>query len=246
MKPLGRHHMRLHQTKDRIERRADRSHGVRHGRQRDRHAFQGVAFGLTVQRLVLAELFEHDHRQKARARPSSWDNVERRGRLRDLFAIAAGELLAHRLDNLPLTGLRLQRPRHVLPELAQAMAAAALARRRRRDHHAFARKMVGERIALGTFARKSAHVGREGDRFFRRQFVLRGGGLRLFERQRQLIDQALRALRLLSVNLALQLGDPQLLLRDQRRVFRGFRPRHSQRRGVFFCEGEAGGVHDPE
>ena len=117
------------------------------------------------------------------------------------------------------------------------------------DHHAFAGEMVGERIAVGTLARKSAHGRGVGDGFFRRQFVLGGAGLRLFERQRQLIDQTRRALRLLSVNLALQLGDPQLLLRDQRRVFGGFRPRHRQfrfQRGDFFGKGEAGGVHDAE
>ncbi len=166
---------------------------------------------------MLAELFEHDHRQQARARPSSWNDVEGRRRLADLFP--------HRLDHLAPTGLRLKRPRHILAELAQAMAAAALARRRRIDHHALSGKMVGERIAFGTFARKSAHVGRLGDGLFRRQFVLRGGGLSLFERKRQ-INQALRALRLLSVNLAFQLGDPQLLLRDQR--FACFGPRHRQ------------------
>ena len=101
------------------------------------------------------------------------------GAWRDLLAIAARELLAHRLDHLPLTGLRFQRPRHVLAKLAQPVAAAACAGRRRRDHHAFAGKMVGERIAVGTLARKSANVRRLGDGFFRRQFVLRGAGFRL-------------------------------------------------------------------
>ena len=73
MQPLGRHHMGLDQSAERIERRADRAHGVGHGRQRDRRALQGIALGLTVQRLMLAELLEHDHRQQARARPSSRD-----------------------------------------------------------------------------------------------------------------------------------------------------------------------------
>ena len=155
------------------------------------------------------------------------------GAWRDLLAIAARELLAHRLDHLPLTGLRLQRPRHVLAELAQPVAAAARARRRRLDHHAFAGKMVGERIALGTLARKSAHVRRLGDGLFRRQFVFRGAGFQLFERQRQLIDQPRRALRPLSVDLALQLGDPQFLLRDQRQVFGRFGPGDGQFRGDF-------------
>ena len=79
MQSLGRHDMGLHQPQERIKHRADRAHGVGHGRQRDRHAFQGVAFGLAVQGLVLAELLEQDHRQQAGARPSSRDDVERRG-----------------------------------------------------------------------------------------------------------------------------------------------------------------------
>ena len=61
--------------------------------------------------------------------------------------------------------------------------------------------------------------------------MLRGGGRQLFERQRRLIDQARRALRPLSVNLALQFGDPQLLLRDQRHVFGCFGARDRQLRG---------------
>ena len=122
MQALGRHDMSFHKAKERIERRADRAHRVGHGRQRDRHAFQGITLGLTVQRLVLTELLEHDHRQEARPRPSPRDDMERRRRLRDLLAIAAGELLPHRLDHLPLTGLRFQRARHILAELAQAIA----------------------------------------------------------------------------------------------------------------------------
>ena len=86
-------------------------------------------------------------------------------------------------------------------------------------------------------------------------------GFQLFERQRQLIDQTRRAFRALPVNLALQLGDPQLLMGDQRHVFRrlGARDRQfggdlqalgfsrRQRRlqgGDFLSEGVACGVHE--
>ena len=120
------------------------------------------------------------------------------------------ELLPHRLDHLPLTRHQFQRAGHVLAELAQAIAAAALTRRRRIDHHALAGKMVRERIALGALARKSAHRRRLGDRLLRRKFVFRGVGLQLFECKRQLVDQPRRALRSLAVDLALQLGDPQV------------------------------------
>jgi hypothetical protein len=185
-----------------------------------------------------------------------------RGRcLRDLLAIAAGELLSNRLDHFPPTGLRFQRPRHVLAELAQPMAATARARRRRIDHHALPRKMVGERIALGAFAREAGDRGRFGDGFLRREFVFRGAGFQLFEAERQLINQTCRALRSLSVDLTLQLRDPQFLLRDQRHVFRRFRAgdrqfrlnfqafglRNGQRRfqgGIFSGKNGASGIHE--
>src|SRR6202043_1964753 len=104
MQALSRHDMAFHKAKERIERRADRPHGVRHGRQRDRNAFQSVALGLAVQGLMLTELLEHDHGQEAGSRPSPRDDMERRRRLRDLLAVAAGELLAYRLDHFSPAG----------------------------------------------------------------------------------------------------------------------------------------------
>ena len=159
--------------------------------------------------------------------------MERRRRLADLLAIPAGELLPHRLDHLPLARLRFQRPGHVLAELAQTIAAAAFAGRRRIDHHALARKMIGEGVAFGPLARESGDRRRLGDRLFRRQFVFGGAGFQLFERERQLVDQTRRAFRSLPVDLALQLGDPQLLLGDQRHVFRRLGPGDRQLRGDF-------------
>ena len=161
---LCRHDMAFHKAKKRIERRADRPHGVGHGRQRDRHAFQSVALGLAVQRLMLAELLEHDHGQQARPRPSPCNDMERRRCLRDLLTVAAGELLPDRLDHLPTTRLRFQGSRHVFAELAQTIAATALTRRRRFDHHTLAGKVIGESVALGTPARKTAHRRCLGDR----------------------------------------------------------------------------------
>ena len=63
MQALGRHDAGFDKTQERIERRADRAHRVGHGRESDRYAFQGVALGLAVQRLMLAELLEHNHGQ---------------------------------------------------------------------------------------------------------------------------------------------------------------------------------------
>ena len=149
MQALGRHDVGFDKTEERIERRADRAHRVGHGRESDRHAFQGVALGLAVQRLMLTKLLEHDHGQQAGTRPSPGDGVEGCGRLADLLAVSAGELLPDGLDHLPLARLRFQRPGHVLAELAQTVAAATFAGRRRIDHHAFARKVVGNVLRSG-------------------------------------------------------------------------------------------------
>ena len=160
----------------------------------------------------------------------------------DFLAIAAGELPSHRLDHLPLSGRGFQRPRHILAELAQPKAAAAHARRRRINHHALAGKMVGEGVAFGPLARKASDRRRFRDRLFRRQFVFRRAGFQLFEGERQLIDQPHRSFRLLPVDLTLQLGDPQFLLRDQRHVFRRLRAGDRQFRGDFqavrLCNGQ--------
>ncbi len=91
--------------------------------------------------------------------------------------------------------------------------------------------MIGECVALGTLARKSTHRRCLGDRCLRRKLVFRGARFQLFELQRQLLNQTRRALRSLPVDLALQLGDPQLLLGDQRHVFGRLGPRDHQLRG---------------
>ena len=186
---------------------------------------------------MLAELLKHDHGQEARSRPSPRDDMERRRRLRDLLAVATGELLPHRLDHFPPARLRLQGSRHILAELAQAVAATAFTRRRRIDHHTLAGKMIGECVALGTLARKSAHRRCLGDRCLRRKLIFRSACLQLFKCQRQLINQTRRALRSLPVDLALQLGNPQLLLGDQCHVFGRLGPRDRQLRGNLHSPG---------
>jgi hypothetical protein len=83
--------------------------------------------------------------------------------------------------------------------------------------------MFGERIAFGALARKFAYRRRLGDSLFGRQFIFSGICFQLFERQRQLVNQARRAFRSLAVDLALQLGNLQLLLGNQRSIFRRLR-----------------------
>ena len=189
MHAFCRHDMAFDEAKQRIERCANRPHGVGHRRQRDRHAFQSVALSLAIERLMLAELLKHDHGQQARPRPSPCNNVERRRCLRDLLTVAAGELLPNRLDDLPTTRLRFQGSGYVFAELAKTVAAAAFTRLRSFDHHTLAGKVIGKGVALGTSARKTAHRRCPGNRQFRRKFIFRGAGIQLLEHQRQLIDQ---------------------------------------------------------
>ena len=114
-------------------------------------------------------------------------------------------------------GDHLQRAGHVLAELAQAVAAAAL------------RNLIGGSITTRSRGRCSGKVLRSARlRVNPRTVVVLATassaassssvalGLQLFELQRQLIDQPRRAFRPLAVDLALEFGDPQLLLGDQR------------------------------
>ena len=93
--------------------------------------------------------------------------------------------------------------------------------------------MIGECIAFRALARKSGDRRRLGDSLFGREFVLRRAGFQLFKGERQLLDQPRRALRPLPEDLTLQFRDPKLLLRDQRHIFRRFRPGDRQFRRNF-------------
>jgi len=86
--------------------------------------------------------------------------------------------------------------------------------------------MLGEGLALGPLARKPTHSRRLGDSPFGRKFIFSRVRFQLFERQCQLVDQPRRALRPRTVDMTLQLGDLQLLVRDQRAVLRGLRTGH--------------------
>jgi hypothetical protein len=70
--------------------------------------------------------------------------MKRRWWLSDRLAGAAGELLAHVLDHLPLPRNELQRLRHVFADLAQPVATAARAIGRSGMDNALARQMLGQ------------------------------------------------------------------------------------------------------
>ncbi len=144
MQALGGHHVLLDALEDRLKDNGAGADLVGQGREAEGHAFAGVALGLTVQRLMLAELLEQDHRQQVGAGPAARRHVEGRGRLGDRLAVPAGELLADVLDHLPLARDHLQRLGDVLAQLGQASAAATAAGRRRRLDDALTRQVLRE------------------------------------------------------------------------------------------------------
>ena len=89
MQPFGRQNMGLDQSMQRTQRGGARAHLIGQRRKAQVDAFAGVALALAVQRLMLAELLEQDHRQQAGSREAARRDMERRGRLRDRFASPA-------------------------------------------------------------------------------------------------------------------------------------------------------------
>src|SRR4051794_9783198 len=94
-----------------------------------------------------AELVEQDRRQQLRPDEAARRGMERRRRLGDLFAIAAGELLAHCLDDLEAARDLLQRLGHNLSDLRQPRSAATGAARRSLDDDALVFDVVRPGLA---------------------------------------------------------------------------------------------------
>jgi hypothetical protein len=169
-----------------------RSYPIRQGRGVELDPFAGIAGALPVQRLVLAELGIEDHRQEARPGTSPRDRVEGCWRLGDRLATAAGELLPHGLDHLPLPRHYLQRLGNILAELSKP-ATTARAGARCGDYHALARQIGRQRRAYRLPASEAddrGSVDRDDGRV-----VLGGVRLQLLELQLHLVKQVLRALR---------------------------------------------------
>jgi len=213
MEAFGCHDVGFQEPRQRLQHRAARPYGVGHRRQRDRHPLQGVTLGPTVQRLMLAELsYRIIASRLGPAQPlaTAWNGAGAWlifSQSRQLnFSRTVSTTFHWRGNSIPASGSRLRRA--CVSDCRRSIHTPSAS-----DHHAFAGKMIGERIALGTRARKSAHSRRPGDGLSRppvRSSV--AAGFQLFEHKRQLVDQARRAFRSLPVDLALQLGDLQLLL----------------------------------
>ena len=81
MQPLGGQDMPLDQRMQRLQGRRAGADLVRQRRHAQIDALPPVALALAVQRLMLAELLEQDHRQQIRAGKAARRHVERRRRL---------------------------------------------------------------------------------------------------------------------------------------------------------------------
>jgi hypothetical protein len=176
---------------------------------------------LAVERLMLPELLEQDHRQQAGPGPAPRQHMEGCRRLADRLAIAAAELLADTLDHFPLPRDHFQRFGDVFAEFAQPGAATAWALRRRRFDHPLARQVRRERLTCRVFAGKARHCRRLGNGPLGGDLVLAGGALEFLEGQLHLLDELLAAFRALAIELVRQLGDLQPLMGDQGRIVGG-------------------------
>lgn len=156
--------------------------------------------------------------------------MERRRRLADLLAIAASELLAHGLDDLEPARDLLQRLGYILAELRKARPTATGAGRWRLNDDSLAFDVVRPGLAYRPLAREGAHALGLRRRGLSRKLILARRGGEFFEFQFQLLDQPRRALGALPVQFAFELLDPQLEMRDQRRVVRQLRPRTGRHR----------------
>lgn len=107
MQSLGAENMSTDQIVDRLQRDRAGPDLIGQRRKADLDPFFGIAFGLPVQGLVLAELLKENHGQQVRPRPPTGCGMERCWRLADPLAVPAGKLLA---DGLPSRAFAKQNP----------------------------------------------------------------------------------------------------------------------------------------
>jgi hypothetical protein len=121
-----------------------------------------------------------------------WDRAKPDGRRRlgDRLAVAAGELLAHRLPDEPAPRHDVERLGDHLADLGEPGSAAAGAGRGRRHDHPLARQMLGQRpTRRSPTPMLGNHGAGLGGRGFGGRLVLGDGLLELARLQLELLDQ---------------------------------------------------------
>ena len=244
MQPLGSQHVALDQRMQRLQDARAGANLVGQRRHAQIDAFAPVALALAVQWLMLAEFLEQDHGQQVRPGKSPRRDMERRRRLRDRLAFPARELLAHRLDDLPLARDHLQRLGDILPELRQLRRPAARTTLWRGNDYTLARQMIGEWLARRPLALERLYRLRPGYRFLGRQLVLGRRRFQIFQLKFHLLQQPRFALRVTAVKSTPKLLDLELEMGDQR--FRAGVHRQRAGRNRLRCHargvlGQAGG-----
>jgi hypothetical protein len=222
MQPVGGQDVALDQRVERSQRRGAGANLIGERGQAEVDSFAGVALALPVQRLMLAELLEQDHRQQTRAGEAARGDMERRRRLGDRLASPAGEPFPDGLDHLPPAGDDLERLGDVLAELRQIRRAAARAALTRPDHDPLARQMLGKGLSRRPPAVEGCDDDR-GRRAFGRELVLGRVGLGVLQLHLQLVEKPLLALRAHAVERAPKLFDLEPEIGDQRLGPRGCR-----------------------
>ncbi len=220
VQPFGIQDMGPDQGMDRLQSDGAGSNLIGQGREAEFDAFPGITLRLPVEWLMLPELLEEDRRQQVRPGPAAWRGMEGRRRLRDLLAVAAGELLSDGLDHLPLARDNLERLGDILAHLRNASRSATRAGARRLDHHPLARQVFRERLAGWLAPHESAHIRCLGG-LLGADRLLGCSGLEFLELQLHLVDQPGAAFGGLSILLPPQLGDLEAERLDQRLRARG-------------------------
>ena len=208
--------MGLDQRIKRLQRRRTGADLVGERRHGELDAFAGITLALPVERLMLAELLEQDHGEKVGPGKTARRCMKRRGRLRDGLAAPAGELLAHRLDDLPAAWDHFQRLGDVFAQLRQLRRAARRAACRRRYDHALARQMLRERFARRALALRLRRAARLGRGFLGQKLIFGRSGFQLFELKLQLLQKPRLALRTNAVKRPPQLLDLEPQMSDHR------------------------------
>src|SRR5580692_2219617 len=127
-----------------IERRPRGADMIRHRRDRELNALACKLLALPVERLMIGIFVDQDHRQQAWPGEAACDRMEGSGRLTDLLARAAAELLPYMLGHKPLPRHHIERLGDVFADLGELAAAATRTGGRRRVDDAPARQIGGK------------------------------------------------------------------------------------------------------